>query len=429
VADKIWGFIEKFVGYGFNIPHSVSYAMIAYQTAYMKIKYPVEYMTAMLTAESRSISGPQRDFKMAQGVNECRRLGIAVLPPDLNKSWEDFSIDSFADSLQSKAIRFGLAAIKNIGSAAVNSILDERKKSEFISLPDFLSRADSQKVNKKVIESLIKVGALDSFGKKTSQLSVLDDLRLQTAAKQKLADSGQGSLFTDFGGDVKTDNQAMMPDLAEFPAEDLANFQKELLGIYLSDNPLVKLLEPVTNLITDRAVDLTEESAGKMVIMAGVVTRSRSVQTKRSNQTMCFASVEDETGSIEAVVFPSIYEKDGQCFVKDSVVLVSGKIDFKEDKLHLIVDKALDLRSNPGPDSLAIFARNVNLGSAKTISISRGTPKSVLSSLAALLKSHPGPVKVKVLLPNSDGSVKTLDLPYGVNWSEVESQVQTLIKS
>jgi len=429
VADKIWGFIEKFVGYGFNIPHSVSYAMIAYQTAYMKIKYPVEYMTAMLTAESRSISGPQRDFKMAQGVNECRRLGIAVLPPDLNKSSEDFSIDRFADSLQSKAIRFGLAAVKNIGSAAVNSILDEKKKGEFTSLPNFLARADSQKVNKKVIESLIKVGALDSFGKKTSQLSVLEDLRLQAAAKQKLADSGQGSLFTDFGGDVKTDNQAMMPDLAEFPVEDLANFQKELLGIYLSDNPLVKLLEPVTNLITDRAVDLTEESTGKMVIMAGVVTRSRSVQTKRSNQTMCFASVEDETGSIEAVVFPSIYEKDGQCFVKDSVVLVSGKIDFKEDKLHLIVDKALDLRSNPGPDSLAVFARNANLGSAKTISISRGTPKSVLSSLAALLKSHPGPVKVKVLLPNSDGSVKTLDLPYGVNWSEVESQVQTLIKS
>src|SRR3990167_7899500 len=286
IAEKIWGFIEKFVGYGFNIPHSVSYAMIAYQTAYLKVKFPVEYMTALLTAESRGSSGPQRDKKIAQGVEECRRLGIAVLPPDLNKSWEDFSIDSFADSLQSKAIRFGLAAIKNIGSAAVNSILDERKKSEFISLPDFLTRADSQKVNKKVIESLIKVGALDSFGKKTSQLSVLEDLRLQTAAKQKLADSGQGSLFTDFGGDVKTDNQAMMPDLAEFPVEDLANFQKELLGIYLSDNPLVKLLEPVTNLITDRAVDLTEESAGKMVIMAGVVTRSRSVQTKRSNQTM-----------------------------------------------------------------------------------------------------------------------------------------------
>lgn len=429
VADKIWGFIEKFVGYGFNIPHSVSYAMIAYQTAYMKIKYPVEYMTAMLTAESRSISGPSRDFKMAQGVNECRRLGIAILPPDINKSLEDFSIDSFADSLQSKAIRFGLAAVKNIGSAAVNSILDERKKGEFTSLPDFLNRADSQKVNKKVIESLIKVGALDSFGKKTSQLSVLDDLRLQTAAKQKLADSGQGSLFADFGEGAKADDQAVLPDLAEFPAEDLANFQKELLGIYLSDNPLVKLLEPVTNLITDRAVDLSEESTGKMVIMAGVVTRSRTVQTKRSNQTMCFATLEDETGSIEAVVFPSIFEKDGQCFVKDSVVLASGKIDFKEDKLHLIVDKSLDLRSNPGPDAFGVFAKDPSPGSAKTISISRGTPKSVLSSLASLLKSHPGPVKVKVLLPNSDGSVKTLDLPYGVNWTEVESEVQTLIKS
>ena len=262
VADKIWGFIEKFVGYGFNIPHSVSYAMIAYQTAYMKIKYPVEYMTAMLTAESRSITGPVRDFKMAQGVNECRRLGIAVLPPDINKSSQDFSIDSFADSLQSRAIRFGLAAVKNIGSAAVSSILGERQKEKFISLSDFLSRVDSQKVNKKVIESLIKVGALDSFGKKTSQLSVLDDLRLQTAAKQKLAESGQASLFEDFGGSSKIDVKDSLPDLPEFKDEDLANFQKELLGIYLSDNPMVKLLDQVRNMITDRAMDLTEESAG-----------------------------------------------------------------------------------------------------------------------------------------------------------------------
>lgn len=438
VADKIWGFIEKFVGYGFNIPHSVSYAMIAYQTAYMKIKYPVEYMTAMLTAESRSISGPAGDLKMAQGINECRRLGIAVLPPDINKSIEDFSIDSFADSLQSRAIRFGLAAIKNIGSAAVSSILSDRQKGEFTSLSNFLSRTDSQKVNKKVIESLIKVGALDSFGKKTSQLSVLDDLRSRTASLQKLAESGQGSLFEDFGGSSKIDTKDIMPDLPEFTDDDLANFQKELLGIYLSDNPTVKLLDPVRNMITDRVLDLIEESAGKMAIMAGVVTRSRTVQTKRSNQMMCFATMEDETGSIEAVVFPSIFEKDGQCFLKDSVVLASGKIDFKEDKLHLIVDKALDLRSNPGPDQLAVFSRrdvpygtsrSVNPGSAKTISIPRGTPKSVLSSLARLLKNHPGPIKIKVLLPNSDGSVKTLDLPYGVNWAEVESQVQSLIKS
>jgi DNA polymerase III alpha subunit len=220
-----------------------------------------------------------------------------------------------------------------------------------------------------------------------------------------------------------------MPDLAEFPAEDLANFQKELLGIYLSDNPMAKLIEPIRNMVSARVMDLTEEMSGKTVIMAGIVTRSRTIQTKRSNQSMCFSNIEDETGSIEAVVFPSIFEKDGQCFMKDSVVLVSGKVDFKDDKLHLIVDKALDLRGNPGQDAFGVFARNASPGSAKTISISRGTSKSVLSSLASLLKSHPGPVKVKVLLPNSDGSVKTLDLPYGVNWAEVETEVQTLIKS
>jgi DNA polymerase-3 subunit alpha len=430
IAEKIWGFIEKFVGYGFNIPHSVSYAMIAYQTAYMKIKFPVEYMTAMLTAESRAISGPARDFKVSQGIDECRRLGIMILPPDINKSLEDFSIEDFADSLKSKAIRFGISAVKNVGTAAISSILSVRQTGEITSLFDFLGRVDSQKVNKKVIESLIKVGAMDAFGRRSSLLAVLDDLRLQTAAKQKLIDSGQGSLFEDFGAGSKDDNQVAMPDLPEFSADDMANFQKELLGIYLSDNPMVKLLDPVRNMVSARVMDLTEESTGKTVVMAGVVTRSRTIQTKRSNQSMCFSNIEDETGSIEAVVFPSIFEKDGQCFVKDSIVLVSGKIDFKDDKLHLIVDKAVDLRSNPSQDMLAVFGKGVNYGSDKTISIPRGTPKSVLSELATLLKAHPGSARIKVLLPNNDGtSIKTLNLPYGVNWPEVETGVESLIKS
>ncbi len=430
IAEKIWGFIEKFVGYGFNIPHSVSYAMIAYQTAYMKIKFPVEYMTAMLTAESRAISGPARDFKVAQGIDECRRLGIAIFPPDINKSLEDFSIEEYPESLKSKAIRFGISAVKNVGAAAISSILGDRQKSKFTGLFDFLGRVDSQKVNKKVIESLIKVGAMDEFGRRSSLLAVLDDLRLQTAAKQKLIDSGQGSLFEDFGGESKSDNQIALPDLPEFPAEDLANFQKELLGIYLSDNPMAKLLEPVRNMVSARVMDLTEEMSGKTVIMAGIVTRSKTIQTKRSNQSMCFSNIEDETGTIEAVVFPSIFEKDGQCFVKDSVVLVSGKVDFKDDKLHLIVDKAIDLRGNPGSDQLAVFGKGINLSSDKSISIPRGTPKSVLSELATLLKAHPGSSRVKILLPNNEGtSIKTLNLPYGVNWPEVENQIATLIKS
>lgn len=430
IAEKIWGFIEKFVGYGFNIPHSVSYAMIAYQTAYMKIKFPVEYMTAMLTAESRATSGPARDFKMAQGIDECKRLGIVILPPDINKSLEDFSIEDYPDSLKSKAIRFGISAVKNVGAAAISSILGDRQKGKFTSLFDFLGRVDPQKVNKKVIESLIKVGAMDEFGKRSSLLAVLDDLRLQTAARQKLIDSGQGSLFEEFGEESKPENHVVMPDLPEFSADDLANFQKELLGIYLGDNPMAKLLDPVRNMVSGKVMDLTEEMSGRTVVMAGIVTRSRTIQTKRGNQSMCFSNIEDETGTIEAVVFPSIFEKDGQCFVKDSVVLVSGKVDFKDDKLHLIIEKAIDLRNNPGPEQLAAFGKGINSPSDKSISIPRGTSKQVLSDLASLLKAHPGSSRVKVLLPNNDGtSVKTLILPYGVNWQEVESQVATLIKS
>lgn len=434
VADKIWGFIEKFVGYGFNIPHSVSYAMIAYQTAYMKILYPVEYMTALLTAESRATSGPMRDQKIALGIDECRRLGINVLPPDINRSQEDFSIEVEKKSLDGKAIRFGLSAVKNVGTTAVTSILATRgKQGLFESLGDFLSRVDNQKVNKKVLESLIKVGAFRSFGARSSLLASMDNARSRAIDHQKRVDEGQSTLFEELRNDDKKlgreDEYEALPTLPEFGKDELLNFEKELLGIYLTEHPFQKFIDPVRHLLTEKIGELNaEESVGTDIVVAGVITQIRAVQTRKSGQMMCFVTIEDETSSIDVVVFPKIFERYQKYLSKDQPFLIHAKVDFREDKLNLIANKLLCLTADIVGSQLEEF-RIQEVTLPQTISIPRGTSREVLEQLSLLLKSHPGKERIRIVLPNGNGMVKTMDLPYAVDWKAVESEVALLIKS
>lgn len=433
VAEKIWGFIERFVGYGFNIPHSVSYAMIAYQTAYMKVLYPVEYMTAMLTAENRASSGPIRDQKMALGIDECRRLGIHLLPPHVNKSAQDFSIEKYPSSLNRRAVRFGLTAIKNVGHAAITSILSARETAQFTSLSDFVRRVDNQKVNKKVVESLIKVGALDGFGTRASLLAALDRFREIAANEQRRILEGQGTLFDEIvdetdkpqtaGGDIDA-----LPPLPELAQESLLAYEKDLLGIYLSEHPLHKYIDPVKHLLTEKIGGLTvEESVGIEVVTAGLVTQIRTVQTKRSGQIMCFATIEDETSSIDAVVFPRVYEEYRDKLVKDQPVLIQAKVDLREDKLNLLVNRLMNI-SGPIDDSLLVdFTLRTATNNFYTISIPRGTAKEVLTQVSKLLKSHLGKDRVRIILPSGNGVVKTMDLPYAVDWNAVEKHLGKLL--
>lgn len=416
IADKIWGFIEKFVGYGFNIPHSVSYAMIAYQTGYMKVNYPVEYMAAFLTAESQASSGPGRDAKVAEGIEECRRLGIKVLPPDINKSGKDFSIESGKAGFSGQAIRFGLSAIKNVGEAAIQSILTAREKGEFRSLADLVWRVDGQKVNKKVSESLIQVGATDSFaGTRAGKLTALDQVRSKTAAKIKRESQGQASLFDDSEAGESTGGDETIPNLPEFERDELLKSEKMLLGVYVSEHPLARYVTAIREKLTHRIGDLTVEEEGQVVLVAGMCTQIKTVVTKRSNETMAFMNLADETAAIEAVIFPELYRKWRGRMMPETPFLIQGKVDWRTERLGLVAEKIWCLFDT------------IDFGDTsriRVIEIGRGFSRARLAELAAVLKSNLGQDSVQIRL-----GVKIMSLPYQVDWKAVEPRVRDLLQS
>ncbi len=331
VAENVFSLIEKFVGYGFNKAHSASYGLISYQTAYMKVNYPVEFMTAVLTAESRASSGTIKDDKIARAVSECKRINISVLPPDVNCSQTEFTIENNAK------IRFGLSAIKNVGEAAISSILAGRKDGPFISLNDFIIRVDLSKVNKKTLESLIKAGAMDAFGKRAVQLSTLSDNLAFAQKEKKRQTMGQESLF----GDAKGENQNMSAavSIGEFSKGELLAFERELLGFYLTEHPLERLISELRlqaqNTISEL---LLAENDQKTIRVCGIVSSLRKFLTKKSQSEMAFFRLEDQTSEIECVVFPKVYSLCKDILFKDQIVIVEGRVDNKTDRLSFIVE-------------------------------------------------------------------------------------------
>ncbi len=344
IAEKIFALIEKFAGYGFNKSHSTSYAMIAYQTAWVKVNYPLEFMSAVLTAESGAGSGPARDEKVAQAVEECRRMGINILPPDINKSEIGFS----NELVGANAIRFGLSAIKNVGTAAIDSILSQRIDGEFKSLGDFCARVDLSKVNRKTLESLIKAGAMDQFGKRAALLSALPKIMDESHREKKRVDTGQTTLFGDFGGiTANVTHTDDLPDIDEFSQNELLNFEKEFLGFYLSEHPLNSLMPLFRDEASSPISDIKESAPSHSVTAAGIITQVRKITTKR-NQEMAFAIVEDKTGKIEVVVFPKVFEQTKGLWVKDRPILISGRVERREresfgENLSFIVEKVKPL--------------------------------------------------------------------------------------
>src|SRR3989344_3516968 len=232
-AEDLWKQIETFAAYGFNKAHSASYGIVAYWTGYVKANYPVEYMTSLLTAESGNTD------KLIEAIAECHSLGIMILPPDINESETGFTIIDIAKD-QGKAIRFGLSAIKNVGGAAIGAILAAREAGPLQSLTDFMSRVDLQKVNKKVIESLIGVGALDRFGHRAALLAGYGEIRNRSVTAAREKNSGQSGLFEALPGG-ESPPQAMidrLPDVPQMPLTELLKTEKALLGIYLTDHPV-----------------------------------------------------------------------------------------------------------------------------------------------------------------------------------------------
>lgn len=333
LAERIFSFMEKFAAYGFNKPHSASYALIAYWTAYMKANYPVEYMAALLSAELQGSAGAQKEAKVFQAIEEAKSMDIAVLSPDINASEEDFSAEG-------DSIRFGLGAVKNVGGAAVESIIEARKKNAFIGLRDFLTRVDVSKVNKRTVENLIKVGAFDAFGTRKSLLEYYPHALSESVSKKKQIDSGQFGLFSQKSVEKLKDD--VLPD-EEYSENELIMLEKEVLGFSLNRNQLKQYASLIDKKVQKKLGEISHDDVGKTYIMAGSISQIKNVVTKKAQQKMAFVTMYDETGSAECIVFPKIYAKTHSVWDENTAVLFKGKIDERDDGILIIVEKAIDL--------------------------------------------------------------------------------------
>jgi len=292
--------------------HAADYAVITCQTAYLKAKYPLEYMAALLSVERHNTE------KVGLLVAECRRLGIDILPPDVNRSGLDFT-------LESGAIRFGLGAVKNVGEGAVEAILAAREAGgPFRDLADFCQRVDLRQVNRRALECLIKVGALDAFGRRSQLLATIDRMMALSQATHRAREVGQLSMF-----DLVSMRETIpLPDVPEASRKEMLAWERELIGLYISEHPLQRVAVALDGVVTAFCGQIDEGMAGQKVVIAGMVTWVRTITTKK-DEPMAFAGLEDLQGSIEVVVFPRVYEKTRELWQEDKILVVKGKVDTK----------------------------------------------------------------------------------------------------
>lgn len=422
LAEKVWAFIERFAGYGFNKAHATSYAMIAYQTAYLKSHFPVEYMTALMSAESG------REDKMALSLEECRGMGIKVLSPNINHSGADFQIEEEKSSLEHRAIRFGFTAIKNVGTAAIDNILLERTGGgEFQSFTDFIKRVDTQKVNKKVLESLIKVGAFDAYGKRAVILDEIDRVRNKVGKSGAEKDSNQGGLFDSLIEETVEISDSWESTKEEFSNRQLMEMERELLGIYLREHPSQKLLKKARaeNSWTIPLLEI-DDHKGEKVTVATIIKTAKVVMTKTKQQEMAFLSLTDEGSEIEAVVFPKTYALVKSILIPNAVVIVKGKVEEREDRLSFIVD-SIEAFADDGDDSVGANDHSP-VEDPNTIHIPNGTSKPVLLELNRLLQENKGEDHITLIFQNTHDS-RELKLPFGINYTqELRAQIQSLLQ-
>jgi DNA polymerase-3 subunit alpha len=345
VIDAVFKAFEPFERYGFNKAHATCYGLIAYQTAYLKANYTVEYMTSVLTAFRDNAE------KVAAAIAECRRLGIEVRTPDVHRSGLGFTVED-------DAIRFGLLAVKNVGEGAIQSIIDAREAGgEFRSLTDFCNRIDLRLTNRKVLESLARVGAMHMFGHPAQILLGLDDALASGQAAQRDRISGQTSLF-DMGSEDAAALEAPLPQTPETPVRERLRWEKELMGLYLSDHPMGAVADRVGLFVTAYSGDLKDESLdGQRVVLGGIVTGIRPVLTK-ARSTMAVVTLEDLQGTLEVVVFPKTYEQTIGTWRDGAILLVAGRVDHRGDEASLLADSAWDWDevADRGPEA---FAREV----------------------------------------------------------------------
>lgn len=373
-ADTLWDLIQPFAGYSFNRPHSTLYGLLSYQTAYLKVNYPTQYMTAVLSASAGEIEA------VTKSVNECGRLGVAVMPVDINCSSIGFTVEDVPEGQlpeyeNRKAIRFGLSAIRNVGEGPLHVILKAREEGgPFQSLEDFCDRVERSALNKRVLESLIKCGALDGMpGTRRQKLAILEQALSAGIEAQRAREAGQSSMFDLLGGSDDSANASVqaipLPVIKEEPdhyKEQLA-WEKELLGMYVSDHPMTRALEQVDmSQVTpiSLAADLVGHSNGKddKHTFVGMLSGVRRLMTKKGDS-MAVATLEDLESSIEVVAFPKTFEKYQDLFQDDALIRVTAKVDTGRsgDMLQLMLETIEPLESATQKDNEATAAMSMDL--------------------------------------------------------------------
>ena len=337
LAGDIFDLIDKFASYGFNKSHSVAYSVLAYQTAYLKSYYPAEFMAATLTSEIGDLN------KTTLFLDECRKLGITVLGPDVNESFADFAVTD-------RKLRLGLSAIKNVGVGAAEEIVRVRNDGgKFENVFDFVSRVDLKAVNKRALESLIKSGAFDSMGHKRAQLLNSFEVIVQFGQSvQESKSSSQSSLFDMLEGEQrKLVTYPTLSDVAEWSQGEKLNREKELIGVYISGHPLLKYEQEYNSFTNVRLGDSSSITEGMMARAAGIVVDVRRKIDKRGN-TMAFVQLEDFTGKSEAIFFADAYSKYQNILFTDSIVLVSGKAQSNGDSVRIMANEAIPMEDVAG---------------------------------------------------------------------------------
>ncbi len=332
LGEKLFDLIEKFAQYGFNKSHAAAYALVAYQTAYLKAHYPVEFMAALLTSEIGNTD------KIAEYIQQCNHMGIKVLPPDINESDRNFTVVS------KDTIRFGLAAIKNVGDEPIRQIVESRRGARFSSLHDFCSRVNLTACNRRVVESLIKAGAFDSLGGKRSQyLNIMDKAFKYGQSVQKEKESDQLSLLFQLPQLMEEPEDDLLP-IEEFPFKDLLQLEKEMLGLYISGHPLDEYKKLIKEIKPQLIEEIKEELPQKTKIV-GYITSIKRIVTKNGDP-MCFLKIEDYGNEIDVVVFPNVYERCRFFLEEDVVVVISGKVQ-ADSEVKIIANYITPLTENP----------------------------------------------------------------------------------
>jgi DNA polymerase-3 subunit alpha len=398
-ASKIFNHIEYFAGYGFNKSHSAAYAMISYQTAYLKANYLPEFMTALLTSEKDNTD------KIVQYINECNRLGIKVLPPDINESFDNFSLVS------GDTIRFGLSAVKNVGQVAVEEIVKARnKKNSFKELYDFCESVDLRIVNRKVIESLIKCGAFDSFSLKRSQLmAILDDAIDMANSLQRDTASGQATFFDNIHEPIFKGRFKPTPQIKEWPESQLLTFEKEMLGFYITGHPLAKYEEILRIYSSSKTNDLTNLKDGQEIFIGGMIANIKKMTTRRQNERMAIIILEDLHGEAEAIVFPDTFKKFEQHIYLNHCVFLHGKLSLREEDPRIVVAELFPIEEVRSKFTKSIVVR-----------VGPAVLEDDIKEMKEIFLTSPGktPVTLEVKNSESDRIKLTLDKEFCVEPNE-----------